>query len=244
MQLIPALDVAGGRCVRLEQGDFESERCYAIDPATVLARYVAWGAAWVHLVDLDGARSGVRRQGALIERLVRTGGAALQIGGGIRSAEALAAALAAGATRVVVGSAAVERPEEVRRWLEHHGAERIVLALDVRIDADGTPRVASRGWQAMSALSLWDALAPYPTVRHVLCTDVQCDGMLGGPNLALYREAVARFPLVAWQASGGVRDRADLEALATTGVAAAIAGRALLEDRIQPEELAPYLRNA
>jgi phosphoribosylformimino-5-aminoimidazole carboxamide ribotide isomerase len=118
-----------------------------------------------------------------------------------------------------------------------------VLALDVRLDEDGTPRITTHGWQETTALSLWDAVARYADagLRHVLCTDVARDGALGGPNVGLYAEAVRRFPSIAWQASGGVRDAADLAALAAIGVAGTVSGKALLEGRISREDLQPYL---
>ncbi len=135
------------------------------------------------------------------------------------------------------------------RWppgSQRYGAERLCLAFDVRLDADGIPRVRTRGWRTDSALSLWDAVAAYARcgLKHVLCTDIERDGALAGPNLALYREALRRFPQIAWQASGGVASGADLVALAERGVPAAISGKALLEERITREELRPFLPNA
>jgi phosphoribosylformimino-5-aminoimidazole carboxamide ribotide isomerase len=145
----------------------------------------------------------------------------------------------------VVGSTAVTQPGEVQAWLREFGPESIVLAFDVRIDESGVPRLTTHGWEQQTATSLWDAVAGYLPhgLRHVLCTDVARDGALSGPNLDLYREAVDRFPAIAWQASGGVRDAADLHALDETGVAAAVSGRALLEGRMQRQELQPFLRS-
>ncbi|MGH8328274.1 MAG: HisA/HisF-related TIM barrel protein, partial [Steroidobacteraceae bacterium] len=122
----------------------------------------------------------------------------------------------------------------------------ICLALDVRHDRHGQPQVRTRGWQAATSVSLWQALDPYLAagVRHVLCTDIERDGALTGPNLELYRKAVGRFPRIAWQASGGMREAADLAALARIGVAAAVSGKALLEERIKPEELRLFLPDA
>jgi phosphoribosylformimino-5-aminoimidazole carboxamide ribotide isomerase len=126
------------------------------------------------------------------------------------------------------------------------GPERICLALDVRLDETGEPRVRTRGWTEGGSLSLWNAIESYHPhgLKHVLCTDIDRDGALTGPNVDLYREAVRRFPGISWQASGGVRDAADLAALAQTGVAAAVSGKALLEERMTSEELRPFLPNA
>ena len=240
---MPAIDLRGGRCVRLLQGEFDAETTYEVTPEALHERYRALGARTLHVVDLDGARDGAPRHGALIADLARRGGLALQVGGGLREPDALAAMLAAGARRVVVGSRAVTDPDRVAGWLRELGPEAVVLALDVRIGSDGVPRVATHGWREQSALSLWDAVARFrpAQLRHVLCTDVGRDGALAGPNLDLYVDAVRRYPEIAWQASGGIRSAGDLWALRDAGVAAAISGRALLEGRLAAEELKPFL---
>jgi phosphoribosylformimino-5-aminoimidazole carboxamide ribotide isomerase len=134
----------------------------------------------------------------------------------------------------------------VRHWLDDFGAERIVLAFDVRLDPLGTPRVAIHGWRDQSDISLWDAVEKFGDheLKHVLCTDVSRDGALSGPNVELYDQAVRRFPHIEWQASGGIRDARDLQALQRAGAKAAISGRALLENLIPTEELQAFLPNA
>lgn len=246
MLLIPAIDLRGGRCVRLYQGDFAAETRYEYSPRELLEKYRALGASWVHVVDLDGARDGVLANRQVIVELAAQRGLRLQVGGGIRSAEVLEDLISSGIERVVIGSAAVERPDEVIGWMSRFGTDRICLALDVRHDARGEPEVRTRGWKSDTATSLWAALDLYRAarVRHVLCTDIERDGALAGPNLALYRDAVERYPQIAWQASGGVRDAADLEALSRAGVAAAVSGKALLEERIGLTELRPFLLDA
>jgi phosphoribosylformimino-5-aminoimidazole carboxamide ribotide isomerase len=242
MLLIPAIDLRGGQCVRLYQGDFGVETRYDYSPRELLRKYRALGASWVHVVDLDGARDGVLANREVIVDLAAQRGLRLQVGGGIRSPEVIEDLISSGVERVVVGSAAVERPDEVIDWASSFGADHICLALDVRHNPHGEPQVRTRGWRSGTAISLWEALALYPAaaVRHVLCTDIERDGALTGPNVDLYRDAVARFPRIAWQASGGVRDAADLEALARIGATAAVSGKALLEERIRPEELRPF----
>jgi phosphoribosylformimino-5-aminoimidazole carboxamide ribotide isomerase len=244
--LIPSIDLRGGHCVRLLQGDFAAETRYELLPQELLARYRRLGASWLHIVDLDAARDGTLLNRALIHRLAGQRAVHLQVGGGVRDVAAIEELLAHGVARVVVGSAAVEKPQEVAAWLQHYGAERLCIALDVRHDAGGTPRIRTRGWQQATALSLWDALPPLSAagLRHVLCTDIARDGAMAGPNLALYREALMRFPAIVWQASGGIASGADLSALATVGVPAAISGKALLEERISLQELRPFLPNA
>ena len=246
MMLIPAIDLRGGRCVRLLQGDFAAETRYELEPRELLLRYESYGASWLHVVDLDGARGGMLANRSIIVALAGQRTVRLQVGGGVRSAEAIEDLFAQGVARVVVGSTAVERPEEVSEWLRRYGPERICRAFDVRLDSTGVPRVRTRGWTEATAVSLWEAIARFPldAIRHILCTDIERDGALTGPNFDLYREAVARFPRLAWQASGGIRDAADLALLASTGVAGAVSGKALLERRMTAEELRPFLQDA
>ncbi|MFO0333808.1 MAG: HisA/HisF-related TIM barrel protein [Pseudomonadota bacterium] len=243
MELIPAIDLKGGRCVRLYQGDFDAETRYDVTPEGLYERYVAFGARTLHVVDLDGARDGAQAHREVVESLAARGRLRLQVGGGLRDGATVERALAGGIARAVIGSLAVTDPDTVAGWLRAHGPDRLVLAFDVRLDAAGVPRVTTHGWKAQSTLSLWDAVARYATagLRHVLCTDVGRDGAMSGPNLDLYVEAVRRFPEIEWQASGGVRDARDLRALADAGAAAAVSGRALLEGRMPPEELKPFL---
>ncbi len=246
MLLIPSIDLRGGRCVRLLQGDFNAETRYDLEPHELLLRYRAIGASWLHIVDLDGAKDGVLANRSVILRIASQRALNLQVGGGVRSVSVVDDLLRHGVDRVVVGSAALEQPKEVARWMQRFGAEKIGLAFDVRRDAGGEPIVLTRGWTASSGISLWSAVERFvPSgLCHVLCTDVERDGALAGPANDLYGEAVRRYPNIAWQASGGVRDAADLAALAQLRVAAAISGRALLEERMRPEELRPFLPNA
>jgi phosphoribosylformimino-5-aminoimidazole carboxamide ribotide isomerase len=246
MLLIPAIDLRQGRCVRLHQGDFHAETRYALAPHELAQRYRSLGAAWLHVVDLDGARDGVLANRAIVLALASQRSVSLQVGGGVRSAATAEDLLRNGVGRVVVGSAALERPEATAAWLARFGPERICLAFDVRMDARAEPRVHTRGWTQGGTVSLWSALEPFNAagLRHVLCTDIDRDGTLGGPNLELYRECLRRYPDLAWQAAGGVRDAHDLAALAAVGVAAAVSGKALLEERLSPKELRPFLPNA
>jgi phosphoribosylformimino-5-aminoimidazole carboxamide ribotide isomerase len=246
MHLIPAIDLRDGHCVRLLHGDFDAETRYAADPETLLLKYCSLGADWLHIVDLDGARSGAGENRAVILRLAAHKTVKLQVGGGLRNAAALAQMLDAGVARVVVGSAALTQVEQVQTWLKYFGPDRLALAFDVRINDSGPPRVMTHGWQQPSEHSLWSAVDIYigRGLTHVLCTDVGRDGALTGPNIALYGEALQRYPQIEWQASGGIRDARDLHALAAVGASAAISGRALLEDLIPFEEWRPFLPNA
>jgi len=246
MQLIPSIDLRGGHCVRLLRGDFERQTLYDVDPRSLIYRYAKLGARWLHLVDLDGAKDGLLANRKFILDLAREHPLALQVGGGVRSAEVVEELLSAGVDRVAVGSTAVERPDEVAGWFARFGAERICLALDIRLEKqpEGTvPRLLTRGWTEGSNTSLWQAIEFFLPhgLRHVLCTDVERDGALEGPNIALYKECVERAPQIAWQASGGVRGAQDLAILQAVGVAASISGKALLEGRLTTPELRQWL---
>lgn len=243
---IPAIDLKDGGCVRLFQGRFDQVSDYDAPPEELVVRYLALGTAWIHVVDLDGARDGVEGNRALIARMARLAPGRIQVGGGIRSRSDVESALRLGAGRVVVGSAAAERPEDVKAWFGEFGPERLVLALDVGLDEQDTPWLRTRGWTREAGLTLWDAVEGYRDVglAHVLCTDVARDGAMSGPNLALYQEFCGRFAHIGLQASGGVRDLADLEALRETGAAAAVIGKALLDGRITDKEIRTFLQNA
>jgi phosphoribosylformimino-5-aminoimidazole carboxamide ribotide isomerase len=246
MLVIPSIDLRGGRCVRLRQGDFATQATYAIEPAALAERYYALGARWLHVVDLDGAKDGLAVNTPIILGLAQHPGIRLQAGGGVRRPELIELLLSAGVARVVVGTAAVARPQEVSVWIKDFGAERVCLAFDVRLGAGGEPQVRTNGWTRNSSVSLAQAIEEFPPglLRHVLCTDIERDGTLRGPNVRLYRQCLAQFPALKWQASGGIRDHHDLGVLKRTGVAAAVTGTALLEERISLTELRPFLPDA
>ena len=243
MLVIPSIDLRGGQCVRLLKGEFDAETRYAVDPRELLERYADAGVRWLHLVDLDGARDGTPGNRALIRQMAAQSRIRIQLGGGLRNRGLVEEALGNGVSRAVIGSAAVEQPQLLRELLAAHGPERICLAVDVRVDPEGLPRVRTRGWVQEHQLSLWELLESCADVplQHVLCTDIERDGALAGPAYALYGQALKRYPRIAWQASGGIRSADDLARLADMGLAAAITGKALLEGRIKLEELQPYL---
>jgi phosphoribosylformimino-5-aminoimidazole carboxamide ribotide isomerase len=242
MELIPAIDLRDGRCVRLLRGDFDRETRYELDPVELAGRYRDLGARWLHVVDLDGAKRGEPQNLPLVERMRSASGLKLQLGGGLRSRAGLLRALSV-ADRAVVGSLAVTEAATVASWLDEFGGDRLALALDVRIGADGTATIATHGWTKASAVSLAEAVERYLAhgLRHVLCTDIERDGALTGPNIELYADCVRRWPQVAFLASGGVRGANDLAALARVGVAGAVSGKALLEGKLAPEEMKPFL---
>jgi len=242
MRIIPAIDLQQGRCVRLLHGEFDKVTHYAADPVELATSYRDAGANWLHVVDLDGAREGAPVNEAVIRKLAALPGLLVQGGGGIRNETIMEAALSRGLGRVVLGSVAMVRPRAAADWIARNGAERVVLALDVRLDALNVPRLASHGWTRQTDQSLWQALEYFSKVglRHVLCTDIGRDGAMTGPNLELYRDCRRRFPDIEFQASGGVRDVGDLRALQDTGVHSAIVGKALLDGRIQLEEIGQF----
>lgn len=233
MKILPAIDLRGGCVVRLVQGDYGRETRYADDPLPLASSYRQAGADWLHLVDLDGARSGRLDNLAAITRLARDSGLKLQCGGGVRDEASLKRLFEAGVSRVVVGSLAMREPERVRGWLADYGSERLCLALDVRADAALGWQLAAAGWTEATGLGLRQGLEAYAGsgLRHVLVTDIGRDGTLEGPNLELYRELATQWPELSCQASGGVSSLGDLAALRATGIGGVVIGRALLEGR-------------
>lgn len=234
----PAIDVRGGRVVRLRQGDYADETRYGDDPPTFVERYAGEGAAWLHLVDLDAARAGGYTLLPLLRDIVARTGIQVQTGGGVRSRDDVAALFEAGAARVVIGSLAVREPERVLGWLREFGGERITIALDTRQDGQGRWCLPVHGWTQLAEETLEVLLARYADAGlvHLLCTDIARDGMLAGPNLDLYRMLCAAHPALRVQASGGIRDVADIAAAREAGCAGAVLGKALLEGRIDLRE--------
>jgi phosphoribosylformimino-5-aminoimidazole carboxamide ribotide isomerase len=229
MDIIPAIDLRNGQCVRLTRGDFSQIEVYERDPILQALRFAQAGAQWLHIVDLDGAREGGSRQRDIIERMAQSVPLKLQVGGGIRDEIDLKALLDRGIERVVIGSLAVQAPARVRDWLRRFGSARIAVALDVRPDERGEPRVLTQAWQKETGTSLWALLDIYENdgLKTVLCTDVGRDGMLAGPNLELYRRIHSLNPKLELLASGGVRNVDDLNDLAQLGISGAIIGKAI-----------------
>lgn len=240
MLIYPAIDLKAGVCVRLMHGKFDQVTQYDEQPAARLTAFVAEGAEWIHVVDLDGAEAGQAMQHALIGELAKAIDVKIQSGGGVRSREDVTKLLASGVDRVVIGSLAVTRSDEVAEWLAEFGPERITLALDVKLE-DDVPVPALKGWTQSSGIDLWTALDRYPkgAAKHLLVTDVGRDGALTGPNLELLAEIRRRRPDLVLQASGGVSTLDDLIAVKALGCNGAIVGRALYENRFTlPEAIA------
>ena len=236
-RVIPAIDLLGGRCVRLAQGDFDRATRYDADPVDVARGFEAAGLRHLHLVDLDGAKSGRVVNADVIEKICAATALTVDVGGGIKTDDDLARAFEAGAAQVNVGSVAVEDPARVRGWLDRFGPECIVLSADAR---DG--RIAIHGWKtvtdrdAVGFIREWHAAG----IDTVACTDVARDGMLGGASLDLYERIRAAVPGVRLVASGGVASTADLDAVEALGLDGAIVGRALYEGQVTPEALAAW----
>lgn len=235
-EVIPAIDLRDGGVVRLRQGDYAQQTRYRANPLELAKRYADAGAQWLHMVDLDGARSGGLRNLAVIETIARER-LHVQAGGGVRNEADLRRLFDAGVARVVVGSVAVRDPERASDWLQRHGAQRIVIALDTRL-VDGRWRLPTAGWTRAEPSTL-KQLAPWYAARgarHLLCTDIERDGMLSGPNRELYAQLAQWTPGLMLQASGGVRTPDDIRALRGSGASVVILGRALLEGHFDIED--------
>lgn len=239
--VLPAIDIRGGRVVRLRQGDYTQETRYDADPRAVAQSFADAGATWLHLVDLDAARAGGYTLAPLLRELVRDTGLRIQTGGGVRGSDDLQRIWEAGASRVVVGTLAVREPGRFASWLHEYGASRLTLALDTRRDAQGVWRLPVHGWTETGGGQLDESLRYFSDhgLQHLLCTDIDRDGMLSGPNVELYAWLHRLAPRVALQASGGVRDAADVAAVRAAGCAGVVLGKVLLDGRLQLAELLP-----
>ncbi|MEA5669174.1 1-(5-phosphoribosyl)-5-[(5-phosphoribosylamino)methylideneamino]imidazole-4-carboxamide isomerase [Stenotrophomonas sp. MH1] len=234
----PALDIRNGCVVRLLQGDYAQQTTYGDDALPRAQAFAAAGACWMHLVDLDAAKAGGYTLAALLAQIASTTTLKVQTGGGVRGRDDVARILDAGASRVVIGSLAVREPDDVLAWLSEFGPEHLTIALDTRQGEDGVWRLPVHGWTETADVTL-DALAQRYAragMKHLLCTDISRDGMLTGPNIDLYAHLVQLLPGVAVQASGGVRDVADVHAAKVAGCGGAVLGKALLEGRLQLDE--------
>jgi phosphoribosylformimino-5-aminoimidazole carboxamide ribotide isomerase len=229
--LIPAIDLLDGAVVRLFQGDFDRVTRYGDDPVAIAREWALAGAKSLHVVDLEGSRSGEPKEAELVSDLFERTRLPIQVAGGIRSLDGAKRWLDAGASAVVIGSLAVKDPDAVGKIVEAFGEEKVVAAVDARVDADGASRVAVSGWTEDGGVSVEQALEALSErgVRRALCTDIGRDGTKDGPNDALYRSLKERFPGLEIQASGGVGSLEDLRKLKATGVSGAVVGRALLD---------------
>ncbi|SJZ49116.1 1-(5-phosphoribosyl)-5-[(5-phosphoribosylamino)methylideneamino]imidazole-4-carboxamide isomerase [Sediminibacterium ginsengisoli] len=234
MQIIPAIDIIDGKCVRLTQGDYNEKTIYNEDPLEVAKAFEGAGLNRLHLVDLDGAKAGSVRNWKVLETIASNTSLVIDFGGGIKKEEDLIAVLNSGAALATIGSLAVKDPELFKRWLHQYGAEKFLLGADVKDE-----KIAVGGWLETTSVSVFDLLQQYAALglKQVFCTDVSKDGKLQGPSVDLYKKIIGRFPDLFFIASGGVSSVPDLEELAAIGCAGAIVGKAFYENRISMEEL-------
>lgn len=238
IELIPAIDIIDGKCVRLSQGDYESKKVYNENPVEVAKELEAHGIRRLHVVDLDGAASHHVVNYRTLEQIAVNTSLIIDFGGGIKSDEDLRIAFENGATMVTGGSVAVKNPELFCGWLQAYGPEKIILGADVK-----DRKIAVNGWKDESACELFPFLKEYleKGVRKVICTDISCDGMLQGPSTTLYREVLEQYPGLFLIASGGVSCADDIRELEVAGVPAVIFGKALYEGRITLKDLEDFL---
>lgn len=238
IQLIPAIDIIDGKCVRLSQGDYEQKKVYSEDPVEVALQLEAHGIRRLHVVDLDGARSHHIVNYRTLHAIATRTGLTIDFGGGVKSDEDLQIAFDNGAQLVTGGSIAVTNPQRFVGWLERYGPDRIILGADVK-----ERRIAVNGWKEETAEPLMSFLQRYVErgVRQVICTDIRCDGMLQGPSIGLYRDILQAYPDLLLVASGGVSNMGDIYALHEAGVPAVIFGKALYEGRITLREIEQFI---
>lgn len=238
IELIPAIDVIDGKCVRLSQGDYQSKKVYNENPVEVAKMFEAYGIHRLHVVDLDGAASKHVVNYKVLETLAGQTSLVIDFGGGIKSDEDLHIAFESGAQMVTLGSIAVKEPDTFNRWMKVYGSERIILGADAK---DG--KIAVNGWLECSRLELMPFLDDYikKGVAKVLCTDISRDGMLNGPSLELYKQIMEAHPDLHLIASGGISGMKDIEALNEAGIPAVVFGKAFYEGRITLQDLKAFL---
>ena len=234
IELIPAIDIIDGKCVRLSQGDYDSKKVYNENPVEVAKEMEAHGIRRLHVVDLDGAASHHVVNYNVLNRITSQTSLIVDFGGGVKSDEDLKIAFENGAQMVTGGSIAVKNPELFCHWLEVYGSEKIILGADVK-----DRKIAVNGWKDESACELFPFLKKYVEtgIQKVICTDISCDGMLQGPSIELYKAMLEEHPDLYLIASGGVSSMEDIRALETAGVPAVIFGKALYEGRITLKEI-------
>lgn len=238
IELIPAIDLIDGKCVRLSQGDYDSKKVYNENPVEVAKEFEDHGIRRLHVVDLDGAASHHVVNYRTLERIAGQTALVIDFGGGVKSDEDLRIAFESGAQMVTGGSIAVKNPDLFCRWIETYGGEKIILGADVK-----ERMIAVNGWKDESACELFPFLEDYirKGVKKVICTDISCDGMLQGPSVSLYKEILEKHPGLGLIASGGVSCIDDIEVLQEAGVPAVIFGKALYEGRIRLPDLCRFL---
>ncbi|HDJ33145.1 MAG TPA: 1-(5-phosphoribosyl)-5-[(5-phosphoribosylamino)methylideneamino]imidazole-4-carboxamide isomerase [Bacteroidetes bacterium] len=240
IRLIPAIDIMEGRCVRLEKGDFGRQTNYTVDMPELAVQYEQAGFTRLHLVDLDGARAGVVKNLNVLGKICSVTGLVVDFGGGVQSEADLEQVFHAGAAMVTVGSLAVKNRNLLQQWLLRYGPSRFILGADVR-----NRRILISGWTGEAGTGLFEFLEYWISqgVEQVLCTDIEKDGMLTGPSVELYQEIMDRFPGIRLIASGGISSVEDIKRLNESGISGVVLGKALLEGKIKPDELEPFLKN-
>lgn len=240
IEVIPAIDIIGGRCVRLSQGDYDCKKVYG-EPLDMAKAFADAGAGRLHLVDLDGAKESSPANLPTLEKIAALGTIRTEWGGGIKSRQSLRDVFDAGADYGIIGSVAALEPELFAEWLDEFGPGRIILGADVR-----NGRIAVKGWLEESALTISGLLALFMQhgLKQVICTDIAKDGMLCGPSLQMYTDLKEAFPEVEFTVSGGISGNADIEAADRAGMPRVIVGKAFYENRITLEELKSWWQNA
>lgn len=237
MDIIPAIDIINGQCVRLTQGDYQQKKIYDQNPVEVAQRFEAAGIKHLHVVDLDGARSQQIINHKILENIVKQTTLKVDFGGGIKSEDDVKIAFDCGAHQITIGTLAVKNKSLFLRWLEKYGPDKIILGADAKDE-----KIAINGWQQASDLHLFDFLEDYQNhgITHTICTDISKDGLLKGPATALYQRIREKFPNLKLIASGGITTIDDLNDLATIGCHGAIIGKAFYEGTIDLSQLKDY----
>jgi len=238
IEIIPAIDIIGGKCVRLSKGDYDTQKVYNENPLEVAKEFEANGIKRIHIVDLDGAASKHIINYPTLERIANATNLVIDFGGGIKSDEDLRIAFESGAQMITGGSIAVKEPEKFTRWIETYSPENIILGADAK-----DKKIAVNGWMENTDTDLISYLNDYikKGICKVICTDIDCDGMLQGPSTDLYKEILENFPNLYLIASGGISSIEDIEKLEEAGIPAVIFGKAIYEGKVNLKDLQRFL---
>lgn len=234
MKIIPAIDIIGGSCVRLSQGNYSLKKIYDDNPLDVAKRFEDAGISSLHLVDLDGAKSGSPQNLDVLESIASYTSLIVDFGGGVKSTASLESVFQAGAHAITAGTISVKNNELVFDWISKYG-DRIILGADAN-----NGFVAVNGWELKTEMTVFDLIKNYEKsgLQRVICTDISKDGMLDGPSFGLYKKLIQAFPKMKFVASGGVSSIEDLKALKDCGLYGAIVGKAIYEGKISLKDLA------
>lgn len=235
MKIIPAIDLIDNKCTRLQKGDFKKATTYDISPFEIASEFEKYGAKYLHIIDLDGAKNELNAQSDFVIEIAKKSNLKIQTGGGIKTKEKIKKYLDNSIDKVIIGSYAITKPDLVKEWIDYFGIEKIILAFDIKFEKE-TPIVYTNAWKNGS-ISLYEAIENYNPSSRILCTNIDNDGLLKGPDFNLYKNILKKYKNIKLQASGGISSDEDIKNLKDIGIEEVIVGKALYENKIDYKEI-------